>query len=106
MRNVVVLVLVAAFTIAAAPAKKKTAPPKPTLAAPAEVPHAFAMFLGTLSNGGTRPVTFRARALGVRFFFEEPSGTTVYRFEKGKYVREGFLRNVRLDGAVKKYGGK
>ena len=32
--------------------------------------------------------------MGVRFFFEEPGGVTVYRFDNGKYIKEEFLREV------------
>ena len=51
-------------------------------------------------------MTFKARARGVRFFFEEPSGVTVYRFANGSYVKEEFLNGFTLDRAVKKYETK
>lgn len=51
-------------------------------------------------------MTFKARAYGTRFFFEEPSGVTVYRFANGQYVKEEFLGGVKLERAVKKYAAK
>ena len=63
----------------------------------------MALFLKQLSKDGTRQVTFRATAMGTRFFFEETSGVTVYKFHSGRYVREEFLRGYRLAAAVKKY---
>src|SRR5690242_2114819 len=58
MRNVAVLVLVAALSASAAPPGKKA----PASVAPDTVPHDIAMFLGSLCNGGGRQVTFKARA--------------------------------------------
>ena len=103
MRRVTLLLLVAALSVAAAP-PKKTKPPASV--APDAVPHQIAMFLGSLSNEGGRQVTFKARAYGLRFFFEEPAGVTVYRFEKGRYVKEETLRGLTLERAVKRYAGK
>jgi hypothetical protein len=80
MRKVVGLALVVALSLSAATPKKKS----PASIAPDAVPHQIALFLGTLCNEGGRQVTFKARAHGVRFFFEEPMGVTVYRFEKGR----------------------
>ena len=97
MRKFAVLALVAALSLSAAP--PKSAPP----VAPEALPHSIALFLGSLCNGGSRPVTFKARAHGVRFFFEEPSGVTVYRFANGQYVKEVFLGGTTLERAVKKY---
>lgn len=102
MRNIAVLVLVAALSVSAAPPKTKA----PASVAPDAVPHDIAMFLGSLCNGGGRQVTFKARAYGLRFFFEEPVGVTVYRFEKGRYVKEEVLRGFTLDRAVKRYSQK
>jgi hypothetical protein len=102
MRKVVVLAIALALSVTAAPAKKKA----PASVAPDAVPHQIALFLGSLCNEGSRPVTFKARALGVRFFFEEPTGVTVYRFEKGRYVREKVLRGFTLERAVKRYAKK
>ena len=86
--------------VGAAP-KRKVAPP--ALVAPAEVAHPMALFLRQLSNDGARQVSFRATAVGTRFFLEESSGVTVYRFVGGRYVREEFLAGVRLPAALKKY---
>ena len=109
MRKVVVLaaLVLALATFSATPAKKtskKKAAPTPV--APAILPHANALFLTHLSNDGKRQVTFRANALGTRFFFEEPTGVTVYRFESGQYVKETFLAGAKLDPTVKKYASR
>jgi hypothetical protein len=98
MRNIVLLALVAVLSIAATPAPRQT-----TTVAPQSVEHSIALFLGSLSAEGGRQVTFKARASGIRFYFEEPTGVTVYRFQNGRYVREEFLRNVTLEKAVKRY---
>lgn len=102
MRKTAVLLLVAALSVSAAPAKKKL----PTPVAPDAVPHSIALFLGSLCKDGGRPVTFKARALGIRFFFEEPVGVTVYRFQNGSYVKEELLRGYTLERAVKRYAKK
>ena len=96
----VVALLLAALTLTAAPAKKKTTP---RAAAPDAVPHPIAMFLGTLSQQGSRQVTFKATAVGTRFFFEEPAGVTVYRFNSGQYVKEEFVRGGTLPRVVRRY---
>jgi hypothetical protein len=101
MRKLAVIAVLLAFTVSAAPAKKR-----PITNAPEDVPHAIALFLCEMSKDGGRQVTYKARALGVRFFFEEPSGVTVYRFDDGKYIKEEFLRNYSLDRAVKRYAKK
>jgi len=100
MRKVAVLLLLIAIGVSAAPSKP------PQTIAPEAVPHSIALFLGTLSNDGGRAVTFKATAVGTRFFFEEPGGVTVYKFSSGKYVKEEFLRNFTLSRAVKKYAEK
>lgn len=99
MRNIAVLLIVAAVSVSAAPSK-------PSTIAPDAVPHNIALFLGSLCNEGDRQVTFKARAHGVRFFFEEKTGVTVYRFEKGKYVKEEFLKGFTLERAVNKFSQK
>jgi hypothetical protein len=78
-------------------------PPTPARLAPDALPHDIAQFLRGLSRDGSRQVTFKATAMGTRFFFEETGGVTVYRFVNGKYVREEFLRASTLAKAVKKY---
>ena len=107
MRKLLLPLLVLLLTVGASPAtKKKTAPPPPPAPiAPPDIAHPMALFLKQLSNDGARQVTFRATAVGTRFFFEETAGVTVYHFEKGRYVKEEFLRGVRLATAVKKYPG-
>lgn len=100
MRKLAVLLLFLGIGVSAAPAKR------PQTIAPEAVPHSIALFLGTLSDDGGRAVTFKATAIGMRFFFEEPGGVTVYRFDKGRYVKEEFLRNFTLSRAVKRYASK
>ena len=100
MRKIAVLVVVAALSIGAKPSE----PPPPV--APDALPHSIALFLGSLCNEGGREVRFKARAHGVRFFFEESTGVTVYRFEKGEYVKEEFLRGFTLERAMKQYAQK
>ena len=88
--------LLAAVTAAAAP------PPKTI--APITVPHPMAMYLSSLSKDGKQQVTFRATAIGTRFFLEEPSGVTVYTYdEKVGYRKETFLKGSTLAKAMKKY---
>lgn len=101
MRRLLTLLL-ALFLLGAAP--KKSTPPVP--AAPDVVPHSIALFLGSLSKNGARQVTFRATAVGTRFFIEEPSGVTVYRYDKGHYVKEELMRGAKLAAATKKYAAR
>ena len=98
------IALLLALSLTAAPAKKKATPPAP--AAPDVVPHSIALFLGSLSKDGARQVTFKATAMGTRFFLEEPTGVTIYRYDKGHYVKQEFLRGTTLAKAVKRYEGK
>ena len=99
MRKLAVfVVLLAALSALGAPAKSK---PKPI--APDAVAHPIALFLSELSREGKRTVTFKASAVGTRFFFEEPTGVTVYRFDNGRYVKEKFLPGARLASAMKRY---
>jgi len=96
----VIAALVAAISGSAAP-PKKAAP-----IAPPAVAHPIALFLSDLSNEGKRQVTFRANAMGTRFFFEEPAGVTVYKFVDGQYVKEAFLAGAKLSGAMKRYASR
>lgn len=100
MRKAAALLLLLAVGSSAAP------PKRPAVFAPEAVPHSIALFLGSLSDDGGRQVTFKATAVGVRFFFEEPGGVTVYRFVGGRYVKEEFLKGSTLNRAVKKYAQK
>lgn len=100
MRKSAVLLLLLAIGLSAAPVK-----PARTVA-PEALPHNIALFLGTLSDDGGRQVTFKATAVGMRFFFEEPGGVTVYRYEDGRYIREEFLRGFTLKKAVSKHATK
>ena len=93
------LSLAFALSLLAATPKRQT----PARIAPDVLPHTIAQFLRGMSRDGSRQVTFKATAVGTRFFFEETTGVTVYRFDNGKYVREEFLRGSTLAKAVKKY---
>ena len=91
----VLLVLLGTLSLSGA---TKTAP-----IAPPAFAHPIAMFLSDLSKDGKQQVTFRASAFGTRFYFEERSGVTVYRFVNGQYVKEAFLVGVKLQTAMKRY---
>lgn len=93
------LSLTLVLSLVAATPKK----PTPARLAPEALPHEIAQFLRHMSRDGSRQVTFKATAVGTRFFFEETGGVTVYRFDKGKYVRDVFLPGSTLAKAVKKY---
>ena len=101
MRRIAVLLLLLTLTLSAAPPKKKSTSPAPV--APPDVPHAMAQFLRTLSKDGKRSVTFKATAVGTRFFFEEPQGVTVYRYTDGNYVKETFVKGGKLPTVVKRF---
>jgi hypothetical protein len=101
-----VVLLLAMLVLGAAPKKKTAPPPPPSPTAPDVVPHSMALFLKSLCKDGTRQVTFRANAVGTRFFIEEPIGVMVYRYEKGQYVKEEFMRGAKLAAALKKYPAK
>jgi hypothetical protein len=98
------IVLLLAVSLSGAAPKKKSTPPAP--AAPDVVPHSIALFLGSLSKDGARAVTFKATAIGTRFFIEEPTGVTIYRYDKGHYVKQEFVRGMTLAAAMKKFGGR
>jgi hypothetical protein len=104
MRTALLVLLVAALTLSAAPAKKRTPQAKPV--APDAVPHQVAQFLRSLTNDGARRVTMKATAVATRFYIEEPAGVTVYRFANGQYVKEEFLRGYTLARAVKRYAAR
>lgn len=101
MRRFAVSILSLMFALSLVATTPKRHPP--ARIAPDALPHAMAQFLRTLSRDGSRQVTFKATAVGLRFFFEETSGVTVYRYDNGKYVKEEFLRGSTLAKAVKKY---
>jgi hypothetical protein len=110
MRRLVVVALLTLATLAtlgaAGPAPKKKAPAAPALAAPERIAHPMALFLSAMAKDGKRQVTYRASAFGTHFFFEEPSGVTVYGFQNGDYVRQEFLKGAKLAAALKKYAKK
>ena len=72
----------------------------PVSIAPDTFPHSIAMYLGSMCNEGGREVSFKARAHGIRFFFEEKAGVTVYRFEKGQAVGMSPIQIVVKDGRI------
>lgn len=100
MRRIAAAALVLLLCVSLAAQKKKSAPPS---VAPESMPHAFAQLLRTMSKDGSRSVTFKATAIGTRFFFEDAGRVTVYRFERGEYVKEEVLRGTTLPKAIKKY---
>lgn len=109
MRRVVVSLLCLALPVVAAAPKKTSAKRKPAAVtaahvSPEAIPHSIALFLRTLSNDGAKPVTFKARAVGIRFFFEEGGSVTVYRYANGTYVREDVVRGATLEAAILSYG--
>jgi hypothetical protein len=73
--------------------------------APDAIAHSNALFLSSLSNDGSRQVTYKAAAAGTRFFIEERSGVTVYWFDEhgGMYRHQAFLKGYSLAKAMKKY---
>jgi hypothetical protein len=101
-RVIAALLLFASMTLLGAPKK----PPAPKLAAPETLAHTNAMFLASLSNEGTRRVTFRAAAAGTRFFLEESTGVTVYVYDGRDYRRDTFLKQSTLEKAMKAYAKK
>lgn len=92
-RTTLALLFFASSLLAAAPRR----------IAPETVPHPTAMFLASLSGDGRQQVTFKAAAMGTHFFFEEPTGVTVYAFDGRGYRRETFLKGYTLARAVKRY---
>ena len=97
MQRLAGVLLVVLLLVGAAPKKKAT----PSPVAPDVVPHSIALFLGSLSREGARQVTFRATAMGTRFFLEEPTGVTVYRFQNGSYVKQEFVKGMSLTKVMK-----
>jgi hypothetical protein len=93
-RTIVALALFASTLLAATPAKR---------IAPDVVEHPTAMFLASLSGDGRQEITFKAAAMGTHFFFEEPTGVTVYEFDGSRYRRERFLKGATLSKALKQF---
>ncbi|MDQ6801594.1 MAG: hypothetical protein M3041_12225 [Acidobacteriota bacterium] len=81
------------------------APPPPGRVAPDIMPHPTAMFLAALSGDGRHQVVFKAAAMGTHFFFEEPTGVTVYFYDGRGYRKQTFLKGFTLTKAIKKYAG-
>jgi hypothetical protein len=77
--------------------------PKPKLIAPDAFPHAVAMFMSGLSSDGKQRVQYKASAFGTHFFFEEPTGVSVYQFDGIGYRRQSFLKGNTLGQALAKY---
>src|SRR4051812_21063419 len=102
-RGLLLLAVICVF-VGAAPV-----PPKPVATvktvAPTTLPHPVAMFLSNLCSSGKQKITFKAAAIGTRFFFEEDSGVTVYGFDGNSgYRKEAFLKGYTMTRAMKKYG--
>jgi len=97
-RRIALLLSLVALLSAAAPAPKALAPDA--------IPHPMALFLAQLSAEGKKSVTFKATAVGTRFFLEEPVGVTVYTYDGSGYRKTEFLKNFTLAKALKKYGVK
>jgi hypothetical protein len=95
-RTMVALFLLASSAFAALPRR----------IAPETVAHPTAMFLASLSGDGRQSVTFKAAAMGTHFFFEEPTGVTVYTFDGVGYRREIFLKGFTLSKAIKRYAAR
>ena len=97
-RSLLLLFIIALLGAAATPPASKQV-------APASLPHPVAMFLSNLCGEGKKKVSFKAAAIGTRFFFEEDSGVTVYMFDGNSgYRKETFLKGYNLAKAMKKYG--
>jgi hypothetical protein len=97
MRSRIVAVVSLAVLCAAGP------PPAPKVIAPESFPHSVAMFLSNLSSEGKQRVQFKAAAFGTHFFFEEPTGVSVYQFDGIGYRRQSFLKGNSLGQALAKY---
>ncbi|HYS54218.1 MAG TPA: hypothetical protein VER58_10700 [Thermoanaerobaculia bacterium] len=82
-----------------------SAQPPPRRMAPDIVPHPTAMFLASLSGDGRQQVVFKAAAMGTHFFFEEPTGVTVYFYDGRGYRKQTFLKGYTLTRAIKKFAG-
>lgn len=104
-KSIVALLVCLVLPLAAAPAKRPAPTTKliPNPVAPDSLPHPFAIFLRTLSDDGGRQVTFKATAVGMRFFIEEPAGVTVYAYDGNGYKREAFVAKTTLAKVVAKY---
>lgn len=90
--------------IAVRPRAKTPAPSLTTSKlAPLSVPHPTAMFLAAWSQDGGRDVSFKASAVGTRFFLEDRSGVSVYRFDGNGYVGELFLPKANLALAKRRF---
>ena len=98
-RTTIALLFFTSTIVAAAP------PPPPRRIAPETVPHPTAMFLASLSGDGRQQVIFKAAAMGTHFFFEEPTGVTVYAYDGRGYRRLTFLKGYTMTKAIKKIGG-
>jgi hypothetical protein len=102
-RSAIVVTLLL-FVVSAAPVPARKTGGVNTVA-PTSLPHPVAMFLANLSGDGKQRITFKAAAIGTRFFFEEATGVTVYGFDgTAGYRKEQFLKGYTLPRALKKYG--
>jgi hypothetical protein len=101
LQRALAVTLLFALSLSAAPAARG-----PKAVAPPEVSHPVAMFLASLSSAGKQRITFKAAAAGTHFFFEEAAGVTVYVYDGAGYRRQAFLKSVKLEMAMKRYGAK
>jgi hypothetical protein len=101
MRKLAVVLVLAVLCPLLLGAKKS----QPVKNAPDALPHTMALFLASMSKDGTKTVTFRATARDTYFFFEEPSGVTVYVWDQpsGAYRRSEFIKASTLPKAIKRY---
>jgi hypothetical protein len=100
-------------TAAKKPASKKPASksaskaaPKPAVKpiAPETLPHPIAMFLSQMCGGGKKRVSFKAQAVGTRFFFEDSTGVAIYGFDGVAYRKESFAKGSTIEKVLKRYG--
>lgn len=80
-------------------AKKVAAKPL----APDTVAHPIALFLSQMCGDGKKRVTFKASAVGTRFFIEEPTGVTIYGFDGTAYRKESFVKGSTIEKVLKRY---
>lgn len=85
-------------------AAKKAAPKAVTKSlAPDTVSHPIALFLSQMCSDGKKRVTFKANAIGTRFFLEEPTGVSIYGFDGTAYRKESFVKGSTIDKVLKRY---
>ena len=83
--------------------KAKPKAPAPKQIAPDTLAHPIALFLSQMCSDGKKKVTFKANAIGTRFFFEEPTGVTIYGFDGVAYRKESFVKGATIEKVLKRY---